>query len=66
MDDQTAGWAVMVISITALCLVLLAIVWVPGLRPSDEVLTCDGRGGYWSSEHGTCQISDSPAAGLAA
>ncbi|MFK7945511.1 MAG: hypothetical protein AB8B85_21740 [Paracoccaceae bacterium] len=66
MSDETAGWWVMAVSIAALCLLLLAIVWVPGFGPSEDALACDSRGGYWSSDDEACHISDSPAAGLAA
>lgn len=66
MRPSDMGWAAMVISITVVCLLLLAIVHVPGFGPSEDVLSCDREGGYWSSDTGTCQKSDSPAAGLAA
>ena len=66
MTDEAAGWTVMAVSIAALCLIMLAIVYLPGFAPSEDVLSCDARGGYWSSEDEVCHISDSPAAGLAA
>ena len=55
----------MAISIALLCLVTLALVYVPGFRPSAEVLACDSVGGAWSNANGVCNRSDSPLAGLA-
>ena len=62
-SDQ--GWTVMGLSIAVICGLLLALVYVPGFRPSDDALACDGEGGYWSSEEAVCHKSDSPAAGMA-
>ena len=53
------------VSIALLCCLILALVHVPGLKPSHDVLACDSEGGYWSSDEGTCVKSDSPAAGMA-
>ena len=55
----------MAASIVTLCWVILALVYVPGMRPSAEVLACDRQGGYWSSEDRACHLPDSPLAGLA-
>ena len=65
MGADSSGWAVMVVSIAVLCCLILALVHVPGFRPGQHVLACDGEGGYWSSDEGTCVKSDSPAAGMA-
>ena len=61
---MTTGFA-MAASIVTLCWVILALVYVPGMRPSAEVLACDRQGGYWSSEDRACHLPDSPLAGLA-
>lgn len=55
----------MAVSIVALCVTILALVYVPGFRPSAEVLECDRKGGFWSSDLQACQLTDSPLAGLA-
>ena len=66
MTAGDIGLAVMAVSIAMLCCLILALVYVPGFGPSEEVLRCDDEGGYWSSADGACHKSDSPAAGLAA
>ncbi|MEL7467087.1 MAG: hypothetical protein AAFN27_01450 [Pseudomonadota bacterium] len=55
----------MALSIVLICSVILVLVYVPGAQPSAEALNCDSQGGYWSSAEGTCNKTDSPAAGLA-
>ena len=55
----------MAISIATLYSVIVALLQVPGLRPDDEVLACDRRGGYWSSAQGVCHLPQSPLAGMA-
>ncbi|MEM1300915.1 MAG: hypothetical protein AAGH68_16725 [Pseudomonadota bacterium] len=66
MTHSDLGLATMAISIALLCGLILALVYVPGFAPGEDVLRCDGEGGYWSHAEETCQKSDSPAAGLAA
>ncbi|MEM6621096.1 MAG: hypothetical protein AAF674_02625 [Pseudomonadota bacterium] len=61
---MTTVWA-MTASIVTVCSIILALIWVPGLRPSDDVLACDRMGGYWSNLDEACIRSDSPLAGLA-
>ena len=52
-------------SIVIMCCLILALVHLPGFGPSEDVLSCDRQGGYWSSAEAICIKSDSPAAGLA-
>ena len=66
MASSDLGLVTMVISIVVVCGLILALVYVPGFAPGQEVLRCDGEGGYWSHTEGVCRKSDSPAAGLAA
>lgn len=66
MSHSDLGLAAMAISIVVLCGLILALVYLPGFAPGDEVLRCDGEGGYWSHTEEVCRKSDSPAAGLAA
>ena len=54
----------MVTSIVVVCVLILALVHVPGFGPSADALACDRKGGYWSSAFHTCQKTDSPLAGL--
>ena len=61
---MTTGFA-MAASIVTLCVTILALLHVPELRPSAEVLACDRQGGYLSRTDGVCHRSDSPLAGLA-
>ena len=65
MGSDRAGWTVMGMALTLICIAILALVHVPGARPTQEVLHCDSLGGYWSSDDNTCRRSDSPAAGMA-
>ena len=52
-------------SIAVICVLILALVHVPGFGPGTDVLACDREGGYWSRAEATCKKTDSPAAGLA-
>ena len=66
MTPSDLGFLSMAISIVLVCGLILALVFVPGFAPGEDVLRCDGEGGYWSHAEGVCTKSDSPAAGLAA
>ena len=59
------GFWTMTASIVVMCVLILALVHVPGFGPSTDVLACDREGGYWSSAEAICKKTDSPAAGLA-
>ncbi|MEL7139980.1 MAG: hypothetical protein AAF844_18360 [Pseudomonadota bacterium] len=63
-EDPDIGW-VMAAIIGVMGLVVLALLYVPGLRPEQAVLECDAKGGVWSSETRFCTESDSPLAGMA-
>jgi hypothetical protein len=65
MNRIDPGWTVMILSIAVMCCLILALVHVPGLRPTEQVLLCDGEGGHWSSATQVCMKSESPVAGLA-
>lgn len=43
---------------------VLALLYIPALRPPEEVLACDRSGGVWLAETGTCREADSPLAGM--
>lgn len=64
MPGAMTTWT-MAISIALICGAILSLVHVPGAKPSSEALSCDSRGGYWSSAEHVCNMTDSPAAGLA-
>ena len=64
MPGAMTTWT-MAISIVLVCGAILSMVHLPGAKPSSEALNCDSRGGYWSSTDGVCNLTDSPAAGLA-
>ena len=66
MGSDQAGWIVMGLSLAVVWTAIMILLHVPGIRPSDDVLHCDQKGGYWSNADGTCHLTDSPAAGLAA
>ncbi|MGD1923865.1 MAG: hypothetical protein ACFB03_06690 [Paracoccaceae bacterium] len=55
----------MAFSIAVVCCLILALVHVPRFQPSEDVLSCDREGGYWSSAEAACMKTDSPLAGLA-
>ncbi|MEM6944093.1 MAG: hypothetical protein AAF416_23250 [Pseudomonadota bacterium] len=63
-NDREIGW-VMAAIVTAMSVLVLALLYVPGIRPEQAVLDCDGKGGVWSSETRQCTQSDSPLAGMA-
>lgn len=65
-DEDQVGWIVMLGSLAVMSVLVLALVYLPGVQPSEEVLACDRDGGYWSAEEGRCHETDSPLAGLAA
>ncbi|MEO0823252.1 MAG: hypothetical protein AAF074_22880 [Pseudomonadota bacterium] len=46
--------------------IVLGLLYVPGVQPEQAVLDCDRRGGVWSASERSCEISDSPLAGLPA
>ncbi|MEL6478546.1 MAG: hypothetical protein AAFR17_14550 [Pseudomonadota bacterium] len=62
-EDRQIGWT-MAASMGLMGAIVLALIYVPGLRPEDAVLECDKKGGVWSSETRHCQKSDSPLAGM--
>ncbi|MEM7212300.1 MAG: hypothetical protein AAF479_10480 [Pseudomonadota bacterium] len=64
MVSAATGW-VMAFSIAVVCCLILALVHVPRFQPSEDVLSCDRDGGYWSSAEAACKKTDSPLAGLA-
>lgn len=64
MVGAATGW-IMVFSIAAICCLIMALVHVPGFQPSEDALSCDRVGGYWSSATLECRKTDSPLAGLA-
>ena len=64
MGALVAFWT-MTASIVVMCALILALVHVPGFRPSEDVLACDREGGYWSSTESVCMKTDSPLASLA-
>ncbi len=63
MDDEELNCWVMLASVTAMGALALALLYVPGFAPAEEVLACDRAGGYWSSDERICHRSDSPRAG---
>ena len=65
MGSDQAGWAAMGLAIAVVWGAIMAFLHVPGLRPADEVLRCDGMGGYWSRADQLCHLTDNPAAGMA-
>ncbi|MEM7500047.1 MAG: hypothetical protein AAF371_18915 [Pseudomonadota bacterium] len=64
-EDRQIGW-LMVAIIGAMGLIVLALIYLPDIRPQTSALECDARGGVWSSEKQRCRPSDSPLAGTAA
>ncbi|MEM1345462.1 MAG: hypothetical protein AAGI34_12900 [Pseudomonadota bacterium] len=64
-DDEELGWMVMLSTLGIMSLLVLALLYAPDIRPSEEVLACDRAGGYWVGEEGRCELSNSPLAGLA-
>ncbi|MEO1294035.1 MAG: hypothetical protein AAFV62_14625 [Pseudomonadota bacterium] len=63
-EDPDIGW-VMATIIGVMGLVVLALLYVPGVRPEQAVLECDAKGGFWSSDTRLCTEPDSPLAGMA-
>ncbi len=56
----------MAVALATVCAVILALVYVPEFRPSEDVLACDSTGGVWSRDEKICHKTNSPLAGLAA
>ncbi|MEM0922963.1 MAG: hypothetical protein AAGI13_07960 [Pseudomonadota bacterium] len=61
--EREIGWT-MTASIGLIGAIVLALIYVPEIRPEEAALNCDRSGGVWSSETRHCQKSDSPLAGM--
>jgi len=64
MEEQTENGWVMLASMGLMSALVLGLLVVPGAGPGPEALTCDRKGGYWSSADGQCHKTDSPLAGM--